>query len=143
VLRRCVWSRNIKNRCSIYIYDISSLRVNIIDVRINAFPLKSVRNGGKWRAVGPCFAGMAWIWMFWNVAYERIQFGLAHPVTKGERKVTTPNPVGHSTFWNEVGVEFCCNLQAALSTTNLESGGRFGINSLLAMRRSYQILSSA
>jgi hypothetical protein len=26
VLRRCVWSRNIKNRCSIY--DISSLRVN-------------------------------------------------------------------------------------------------------------------
>ena len=29
VLRRCVWSRNIKNRCSIYIYiyDISSLRV--------------------------------------------------------------------------------------------------------------------
>jgi len=32
VLRRCVWSRNIKNRCSIYIYiyiyDISSLSVN-------------------------------------------------------------------------------------------------------------------
>jgi len=28
VLRRCVWSRNIKNRCSIYIYDISNLRVN-------------------------------------------------------------------------------------------------------------------
>ena len=33
-MRRCVWSRNIKNRCSIYIYiyiyiyDISSLRVN-------------------------------------------------------------------------------------------------------------------
>jgi len=33
-LRRCVWSRNIKNRCSIYIYiyiyiyDISNLRVN-------------------------------------------------------------------------------------------------------------------
>ena len=25
---RCVWSRNIKNRRSIYIYDISSLRVN-------------------------------------------------------------------------------------------------------------------
>jgi len=27
VLRRCVWSRNIKNRCSIYIYiyDIRSL----------------------------------------------------------------------------------------------------------------------
>ena len=29
MLRRCVWSRNIKNRCSIHIYDISSLRVNI------------------------------------------------------------------------------------------------------------------
>jgi len=30
VVRRCVWSRNIKNRCSIYIYicDISCLRVN-------------------------------------------------------------------------------------------------------------------
>ena len=32
VLRRCVWSRNIKNRCSIYIYiyiyDVSNLRVN-------------------------------------------------------------------------------------------------------------------
>jgi hypothetical protein len=29
-LRRCVWSRNIRNRCSIYIYiyDISNLRVN-------------------------------------------------------------------------------------------------------------------
>jgi len=29
LLRRCVWSRNIKNRCSIYIYiyDISTLRV--------------------------------------------------------------------------------------------------------------------
>ena len=30
MLRRCVWSRNIKNRCSIYIYDISRLRVNRI-----------------------------------------------------------------------------------------------------------------
>jgi len=30
VLRRCVWSRNIKNGCSIYIYDISRLRVNIL-----------------------------------------------------------------------------------------------------------------
>ena len=29
MLRRCVRSRNIKNRCSIYIYDISNLRVNI------------------------------------------------------------------------------------------------------------------
>ena len=27
MLRRCVLSRNIKNGCSIYIYDISSLRV--------------------------------------------------------------------------------------------------------------------
>ena len=30
MLRRCVWSRNIKNGCSIYIYDISRLRVNTI-----------------------------------------------------------------------------------------------------------------
>jgi len=29
VLRRRVWSRNIKNGCSIYIYDISRLRVNL------------------------------------------------------------------------------------------------------------------
>ena len=29
MLRRCVWSRNIKNRCSIYIYDISNLRVKV------------------------------------------------------------------------------------------------------------------
>ena len=28
LLRRCVWSRNIKNGCSIYIYDIGSLKVN-------------------------------------------------------------------------------------------------------------------
>ena len=32
MLRRCVWSRNIKNGCSIYIYiyDISHLRVNFL-----------------------------------------------------------------------------------------------------------------
>jgi hypothetical protein len=30
MLRRCVWSRNIKNGCSIYIYAISHLRVNKI-----------------------------------------------------------------------------------------------------------------
>ena len=28
VLHRCVWSRNIKNGCSIYIYEISSLKSN-------------------------------------------------------------------------------------------------------------------
>jgi len=27
-VRRCVWSRNIKNRCATHIYDISSLRIN-------------------------------------------------------------------------------------------------------------------
>jgi len=38
VLRRCVWSRNIKNGCSIYIYiyiyiyDISRLRVNLLNM---------------------------------------------------------------------------------------------------------------
>jgi len=30
VVRRCVWSRNIKNGCSIYIYDISRLRVKLL-----------------------------------------------------------------------------------------------------------------
>jgi hypothetical protein len=33
VLHHCVWSRNIKNRRSIYIYDISSLRVNTLAQR--------------------------------------------------------------------------------------------------------------
>ena len=32
VLRRCVWFRNIKNRHSIYIYDIRSLRVNDLTI---------------------------------------------------------------------------------------------------------------
>jgi len=64
------------------------------------------------------------------VAYERIHFGLAHPVTEGGGGLMTPNPVGHSTFWDEVGVELSCKLQDALSTTNTESGGRFGISSL-------------
>ena len=35
VLRRCVWSRNIKNGCSIYIYDISHLRVKVYKVCIS------------------------------------------------------------------------------------------------------------
>jgi len=30
VVRRCVWSRNIKNGCSIYIYDITSQRVKTL-----------------------------------------------------------------------------------------------------------------
>ena len=29
MLRRCVWSRNIKNRCSIYIYNVRLLRVKL------------------------------------------------------------------------------------------------------------------
>ena len=39
VLRRCVWSRNIKNRCSIHIYDISNLRFNLHFRRV-AYPLR-------------------------------------------------------------------------------------------------------
>jgi hypothetical protein len=42
VLRRCVRSRNIKNRCSIYIYDISNLRVNQLSDR-QLFNILSVR----------------------------------------------------------------------------------------------------
>jgi len=33
-LRRCVWSRNIKNGCSIYIYNISRLRVKLYCLNI-------------------------------------------------------------------------------------------------------------
>ena len=41
MVRRCVWSRNIKNRCSIYIHDISSLRVKGLKF---AFTLYSIYN---------------------------------------------------------------------------------------------------
>jgi hypothetical protein len=34
VLRRCVWSRNIRNGCSMYIYDISRLRVKMYGLKI-------------------------------------------------------------------------------------------------------------
>jgi len=46
VLRRCVWSRNIKNRCSIYIYiyDISSLRVNIPCTDLFSIRVKNLEN---------------------------------------------------------------------------------------------------
>jgi len=59
VLRRCVWSRNIKNRCSIYIYiyiyDISSLRVNL---RVSAVLfLKKINLRGE--NLVPC-------WELWN-----------------------------------------------------------------------------
>ena len=40
MLRRCVWSRNIKNGCSIYIYDISRLRVKF---GCGRFPPRSSR----------------------------------------------------------------------------------------------------
>ena len=44
VLRRCVWSRNIKNGCSIYIYDISHLRVNnYVTLRLLTNTLLSIK----------------------------------------------------------------------------------------------------
>jgi len=38
VLRRCVWSRNIKNRCSIYIYNVRLLRVKAKETVRATFP---------------------------------------------------------------------------------------------------------
>ena len=54
VLRRCVWSRNIKNGCSIYIYDISRLRVKVLNCgdttrRRITFPYKrDVPSSSSW-----------------------------------------------------------------------------------------------
>jgi len=42
VLRRCVWSRNIKNGCSIYIYDISRLRVKFLLVADRRYQMKAI-----------------------------------------------------------------------------------------------------
>ena len=50
VVRLCVWSRNIKNRCSIYIYDISSLRVKL--VLVTSFDLLSC-SSKLWKAYLP------------------------------------------------------------------------------------------
>ena len=44
MLRRCVWSRNIKNGCPIYIYDISHLRVKE-GVAFTAFYSKHPKSG--------------------------------------------------------------------------------------------------
>jgi hypothetical protein len=52
LLRRCVWSRNIKNRCSIYIYDISSLRVKLWDY----FSTHRCRSSPAARLVAQCFS---------------------------------------------------------------------------------------
>ena len=45
VLRRCVWSRNIKNRCSICIYNISCLRVNYV---VTGMWRQIAKNDDKW-----------------------------------------------------------------------------------------------
>ena len=50
-MRRCVWSRNIKNRCSIYIYifDISSLRVNDLTLILLTWRKWTPNNASKWQ----------------------------------------------------------------------------------------------
>jgi len=49
-VRHCVWSRNIKNRCSIYIYDISSLRVNDLTLILLTWrKLWTPNNASKWQ----------------------------------------------------------------------------------------------
>jgi hypothetical protein len=55
LLRRCVWSRNIKNRGSIYIYiyiyiyDISSLRVNDLTLILLTWRKWTPNNASKWQ----------------------------------------------------------------------------------------------
>ena len=49
VLRRCVWSRNIKNRCSMYIYDISSLSVNDLTLFLLTWRKWTPDNASKWQ----------------------------------------------------------------------------------------------
>jgi len=66
VLRRCVWSRNFKNGCSIYI-NISRLRVNLTcllesirDVHATVGVLAKIKGLGSWR----------WIYYNYLTSYE-------------------------------------------------------------------------
>jgi hypothetical protein len=47
LLRRCVWSRNIKNRCSMYICDISSLTVNNLNLILLTWRKSWANNANK------------------------------------------------------------------------------------------------
>jgi hypothetical protein len=49
VLRLCVWSRNIKKRCSMYIYDISSLRFNDLTLILLTWRKWTPNNASKWQ----------------------------------------------------------------------------------------------
>ena len=49
VVRRCVWSRNIKSRCSMYVYDISSLRVNDLTLILLTWRKWWTHNASKWQ----------------------------------------------------------------------------------------------
>jgi hypothetical protein len=51
VVRRCVWSRNTKNRCPIYtrIYDISSIRVNDLTLILPTWRIWWANNASKYQ----------------------------------------------------------------------------------------------
>ena len=55
VVRRCVWSRNIKNRCSIYIYIyvISSLSVNDLNINCVHIPISCTHRPIRYVSFSP------------------------------------------------------------------------------------------
>ena len=69
MVRRCVRSRNIKNRCSIYIYDISSLRVNdLILILLTWRKWLTPNNASKWQmGFNSAFKGL--ISRLWQMHY--------------------------------------------------------------------------
>jgi len=77
VLRRCVWSRNIKNGCSIYIYDISRLRVNLLRRKYADLPSHSC----------PIYATILHFWTLSNQLRRR----LPKRITQGRKRIVTEN----------------------------------------------------
>ena len=63
---RCVWSRNIKNWCSIYTYDISSLRVNDLTLILLTWRKWWAPNNASKQQMGfnSAFKGLIQVWMF-------------------------------------------------------------------------------
>jgi len=72
VLRRCVWSRNIKNGCSIYIYDISHLRVKSRELEVKVFLCKP--KGRRARLNNLWHASPKWHVerYFWHAAFHAV-----------------------------------------------------------------------
>jgi len=81
VVRRCVWSRNIKNRCSIYIYvyDINSLRVNDLTLILLMWrKWWTPNNASKWQmGFNSAFKGLmagakTWMYHLLSCVYVKI-----------------------------------------------------------------------